>query len=119
LLSDALEEGLGGGRPLADAMAEFQATRDRERMPMYEMTLELASFSRTSEEGAVLFGALAKSQERIDQFLGTITGAVPMDDFFSSRNLMRMVGFRGMARLARLRMHASRGKGRRAEPIPA
>ena len=119
LLSQALEAGLGGSRPLDQAMAEYQATRDRERTPMYEMTLELASYSRSALEGEILFGAIAKSQERIDQFLGAITGAVPLDEFFSSRSIMRMVGLRGMAKLAGARMRASRDKGRKAELVPA
>jgi 2-polyprenyl-6-methoxyphenol hydroxylase-like FAD-dependent oxidoreductase len=119
LVSDALEAGLGGSRPLDEAMADYQTTRDRDRMPMYETTLEIASFSRSPEEGAILFGALAKSQEHTDQFLGVITGSVSPDEFFSPRNLMRVVGLRGMAKMARLRMRASRGRERRPEAIPA
>jgi 2-polyprenyl-6-methoxyphenol hydroxylase-like FAD-dependent oxidoreductase len=119
LVSDALEAGLGGSRPLGEALAEYQTIRDRDRMPMYETTLEIASFSRTPEESAILFGAIAKSQEHTDQFLGVITGAVSPDVFFAPRNLLRVLGVRGMAKMARRRMRASRGGERRPEPIPA
>jgi 2-polyprenyl-6-methoxyphenol hydroxylase-like FAD-dependent oxidoreductase len=119
LVSDALEAGLGGSRPLDEALAAYQSTRDRDRMPMYETTLEIASFARSPEEGAILFGAVAKSQEHTDQFLGVITGAVSPNEFFSPRNLMRVIGLRGMAKMARLRMRSSRAGDRRPEPIPA
>jgi 2-polyprenyl-6-methoxyphenol hydroxylase-like FAD-dependent oxidoreductase len=119
LVSDALEAGLGGSRPLDEAMAEYQSVRDRDRMPMYETTLDIASFARSPEEGAILFGAVAKSQEHTDQFLGVITGAVSPDVFFAPRNLLCVLGVRGVAKMARLRMRASRGRERRPEPIPA
>jgi 2-polyprenyl-6-methoxyphenol hydroxylase-like FAD-dependent oxidoreductase len=119
LVSDALEAGLGGSRPLDAALAGYRAERDRDRIPMYETTLEVASFSRSTDEAAILFGALARSQEHTDQWLGVITGAVPVTEFFSARNLRRVVGLRGMAKLARLRMRASRGRARQPEPIPA
>jgi hypothetical protein len=119
LVSNALEAGLGGRRPLGDALAEYQTIRDRDRMPMYDTTLEIASFARSPEEGAILFGALAKSQEHTDQFLGVITGSVSPEEFFSPRNLVRVLGLRGMAKMARLRMRSSRGRDRRPEAVPA
>ncbi len=52
--------------------------------------------------------------EEADRFLGVITGAVPMSDFFTPQNLMRVVGLRGMTSLALSRAPAAARRPRRA-----
>ena len=118
LVTDAIAAGLGGSAAGRSA-GRLPTTRDGERMPMYLTTPSSLAFSRSPEERAILFDALAGNQADTDRFFGVITGAVSPDEYFSPRNLMRVVGLRGMARMARLRMRASRGRERRAEPIPA
>lgn len=119
LLADAIAAGLGGRQPLEEAMSAYQGTRDLETKPMYELTLDLASFSRSPAEAEVLFGSIAEDQAQIDRFLGVLTGVVPVGEFFAPRNLMRMVGLRGMARLARARRRGSRQRSRERQPVPA
>jgi flavin-dependent dehydrogenase len=48
----AIDEGLSGRRPLDEALADYQRTRDEKALPLYEFTLQLSSFpnSRTREE---------------------------------------------------------------------
>jgi hypothetical protein len=64
---------------------------------MYEFTTELAAFAPPTVEQQTLFAALAGRQEEIDRFLGMLTGAVPLPEYFTPRNLLRVLGARGMA----------------------
>jgi 2-polyprenyl-6-methoxyphenol hydroxylase-like FAD-dependent oxidoreductase len=108
LLAQAIERGLGGRQPIDTALAGFQAARDRETKPAYDLTLDLAAFARPRADQDILFGALARGpQHDRDRFLGTLTGAVPMGEFFSPRQLIRMVGLRGFLTMARSRGRAA------------
>jgi 2-polyprenyl-6-methoxyphenol hydroxylase-like FAD-dependent oxidoreductase len=100
LLAEAVEAGLGGRRPLADALEGYERARDRAAMPMYDFTTELASFAPPRPEQRALFAALAGRQADVDRFLGVLTGTVPMAEFFSPRNLLRILGVRGLAAMA-------------------
>ena len=51
-------------------------------------------------------------QAEINRFLGVITGAVPIADYFTPRNLVRLLGVRGMATVM-LSSCASRGRRQR------
>jgi 2-polyprenyl-6-methoxyphenol hydroxylase-like FAD-dependent oxidoreductase len=117
LLSEAIATGLGGDGDLQRALAGYQRRRDRETKAMYQMTLEIASFSRSSAESQVLFGSMAGDQGQIDRFLGVLTGVVPAHEFFSPRNLMRIMGLRGMVRLARATRRGDRRTDRDGSPI--
>jgi len=122
LVADAVEAGLGGREPLRDALAGYQRRRDAERSPMYEQTLDVASFARPAEATAVLLGALAGNPEQTTRFLGVITGTMSGKEFFSPRNLMKLVGVRGMAKLAmsqRRTARAARGGSRGTAPRSA
>ena len=46
--------GLGGGPPLDDALADYQAARDAAALPMYDMTTDLASFAPPRPEQELL-----------------------------------------------------------------
>jgi len=122
LLATAAEAGLGGRAPLQAALAGYERARDRAAMPMYEFTTELASFAPPRPEQQALFAALAGRQAEIDRFLGMITGAVPLPEYLSPRNLLRLLGVRGMAGLAlgRLRQVLDERSGGRLhlDPVP-
>ncbi len=95
-LSAAVIDGLGGARPLDEALSTHQAARDVRTRAMYDFTTDLASF-RPKPGGEMLFRSIARSQQRIDEFLGVLAGAVPMGEYFTPRNLARIVGPREMA----------------------
>jgi 2-polyprenyl-6-methoxyphenol hydroxylase-like FAD-dependent oxidoreductase len=95
-LSAAVIDGLGGARPLDDALAAHHAARDARTHTMYDFTTDLASF-QPKPGGEMLFRSIARSQERIDELLGVLTGAVPMAEYFAPRNLARIVGPHEMA----------------------
>jgi 2-polyprenyl-6-methoxyphenol hydroxylase-like FAD-dependent oxidoreductase len=94
-LSAALIDGLSGARPLDEALAAHHAARDARTHAMYDFTTELASF-RPKPGGELLFRSIARDQQRIDDFLGVLSGAVPMAEYFAPRNLARLVGVRGL-----------------------
>jgi len=119
LVAQALEEGLGGRRSLDDVLDAYQRRRDTDRSAMYETTAEVASFSRPAETTRVLFGSLAGNDVQISRFLGVITGAVAEREFFNARNLRRLVGVRGMAKLAFGRLRGARAGSLEAHMEPA
>jgi 2-polyprenyl-6-methoxyphenol hydroxylase-like FAD-dependent oxidoreductase len=106
-LARAVLAGLGGERP-DRALAAYHKARDTRTRPMYEMTAGIASF-RPNPAGDVLFPALAADQARTEDFLGVLTGTVDPRRFFAPRNLVRVLGVRGM--LAAARGGTARGPG--------
>jgi 2-polyprenyl-6-methoxyphenol hydroxylase-like FAD-dependent oxidoreductase len=100
LLAEAVSAGLGGHRPLEAALTGYERARDRAALPMYEFTTQLASFAPPTAEQEALFAAVAGRQAATDRFFGVLTGAVPLADYFSPRNLLRVLGPRATARLA-------------------
>jgi flavin-dependent dehydrogenase len=113
LLSDAVAAGLGGGR-LDKALARYAKARDAQTKPMYDMTVRLASFMPPSAGDHLLFSAIAEHPEQTDQFFGVLGGSVPVRKFFAPGNLIRLVGARGFAKLARSQMRPARPR-----PAPA
>ena len=107
LLAGAVEDGLGGRGPLAQALAGYEQARDRAARPMYEFTTELAALAPPGPEQRALFAALAERPAEVDRFLAVLTGSEPLAGYFSPRNLLRILGFRRMAKLmlARRRPH--------------
>jgi flavin-dependent dehydrogenase len=99
LLADAVADGLGGIRPLAEALARYHRARDRAARPMYDFTARLAAVSPPTPAEMALFRALARRQEDSDMFLGVLAGSIPMRQFMSPRTMVRLVGAGGFARL--------------------
>ena len=100
LLADAVADGLGGIRPLGEALGRYHRARDRAARPMYDFTARLAAIAPPRPAEMALFQALARRQEDADQFAGVLTGSVPLRQFMSPRTMVRLVGVRGFARLA-------------------
>ena len=92
LLANALDQGLGGGRPLEHALADYERIRNESTRSLYEFTYELASLSPPSREQLALFEALRTNEEQTSRFFGTIAGTVPVGDFFAPENIGRVMG---------------------------
>ena len=119
LLAEAVEAGLGGRRPLDEALAGYERQRNRAALPMYQFTTELASFGPPAVEQQVLFASLQGRQAEIDRFFGVIGGAVPLDAYMTPANLLKVIGVRGMARIALGKLRSSRpGAARSPAPSP-
>ena len=78
----------------------YQAERDRAALPMYDFTLRLAAFGPPRVEDEVLFRALADRPAEAERFLGVIAGSVAMRDYVTPRNMFRVIGARGIAKVA-------------------
>jgi flavin-dependent dehydrogenase len=57
LLTDAIDDGFSGRRPLDDAMAEYEQKRNTIAKPLYELTLSLLSGEPPQPEQFIAFGA--------------------------------------------------------------
>ena len=84
----------------AAALAGYQRERDRSALAMYRFTTDLAAFRPRKVEEEILFGALADHPDRVERFLGILTGAVPVSEFITPGNLFRIMGARGMGKVA-------------------
>jgi flavin-dependent dehydrogenase len=107
-LVQAIEDGFSGRLPLEKAMARYQKERDKETMPLYEFTARIASFETTSPEQEMLFAALEEKNEQVERFFGALTGSIPLQEFFSLPNLIRILGTKRMSRLILGKMNAGR-----------
>jgi 2-polyprenyl-6-methoxyphenol hydroxylase-like FAD-dependent oxidoreductase len=113
LLSEALVAGFTGTRPLAAALADYDAERDRQTLPLYEFTRRLAALPGPTPEARVLFGALAEQPEEVRRFLGVLTGIESPDVFFGPAHVRHLLGLRGLARIVTAKV----GAGMRRRPV--
>jgi flavin-dependent dehydrogenase len=92
LLAGAIDEGLAGERPMDEALAGYQAARDEGSAPLYFLNVQLAQLAPTPEVLAVT-GAIASVNDPDDvgRLLGVIAGSVPVADFFTPENLVRVM----------------------------
>ncbi|GAB3977266.1 NAD(P)/FAD-dependent oxidoreductase [Plantactinospora veratri] len=100
LLVEAVAAGLDSGDRLDAELAGYRARRDAAALPMYDLTLDLASFRPPRAVDRELFVALSERPAAVDQFLGVLSGAVPMSRFRSPRNLLTLLGPRALVRIA-------------------
>jgi 2-polyprenyl-6-methoxyphenol hydroxylase-like FAD-dependent oxidoreductase len=98
-LSAAVVAGLGGSRPLADALHDHQHRRDRAIRGMYDFTLGLAAFRPATPSQRRFLAAVAADQQETDRFLGAFAGMVPPERYFTFRTVLRVFGTRGIRRL--------------------
>ena len=106
LLAAAIAAGLGASAPAAQgqdrltaALAGYQRDRDRAGRPMYDFTARLARLSPPSRGETGLFQAVAADPQAAEEFIGALTGTVPLKQFMSPRRIAKLVGVRGVARL--------------------
>jgi flavin-dependent dehydrogenase len=92
-VAEAISQGLSGLRPLAEALAEYEETRNLTVMPMYEFTVQLANLAEPPPpEMRQLLYALRGNQTETNRFLGAWAGTVPIPEFFAPENIQRIVG---------------------------
>jgi 2-polyprenyl-6-methoxyphenol hydroxylase-like FAD-dependent oxidoreductase len=101
-LAAAVVAGLNGS--LDAELSAFERARDATQLPMYDFTLDLASFRSDPS----LFVALQGKQEAIDRFFGVLGGAISPSSYFAPGNLLRVLGPRGLAKVMLGRMRSNR-----------
>jgi 2-polyprenyl-6-methoxyphenol hydroxylase-like FAD-dependent oxidoreductase len=111
LLAEAIVTGLGGTIPLEAALERYQNARDEAALPMYEFTLDLVAFKPWTIEEAVTFQSLVGRPALTEQLFSVLTGSSPMSHFLRPRNILRVLGLRGLGEVAYRRI--SRGLARR------
>jgi 2-polyprenyl-6-methoxyphenol hydroxylase-like FAD-dependent oxidoreductase len=93
----ALDDGWSGQRPLADALAAHQASRDERAKPLYDFTCQLATLEPPPPEMQRLFLALRGNREATNEFYSAITGSSPLPAFMNPENLQRIMARAGVA----------------------
>jgi 2-polyprenyl-6-methoxyphenol hydroxylase-like FAD-dependent oxidoreductase len=101
LLSAAIASGLGSTSDLNQALIRYEKQRNRETSPDFDWTLNLARLQGVREVEERLFAAIGANQAQATNFLGFLTGVVPMRSIFSPSHLVRLVGVKDFLRLAR------------------
>jgi flavin-dependent dehydrogenase len=92
LLSDAIDSGFNGSRPLADAFGGYEEERNSAVMPMYEFTAQLANLAEPpTPELQRLLRALHGKEAQTNRFLGTWAGTVSIPEFYSPENLQTIL----------------------------
>jgi 2-polyprenyl-6-methoxyphenol hydroxylase-like FAD-dependent oxidoreductase len=82
LLAAAITTGLGQAT-LDDELQNFEAVRNQESIPLFDLTCQLAALGPPPDDLAQLMLALTHNQPATDQFLGVIEGTVAVADFFA------------------------------------
>jgi 2-polyprenyl-6-methoxyphenol hydroxylase-like FAD-dependent oxidoreductase len=91
LLADALDASFSGRRPYEEAMADYQLTRDRAALPVYEFTDEFAQLQPPPPEMQQLLGAMRSNQEAMDDFVSVQAATLPAPEFFAPENVGRIM----------------------------
>lgn len=91
LLAGAVFEATAGERPMDEALARYQRTRDEAALPMFELTCSLATLEPPPPHLAQLLAAVSGSQEASVDFVSMFAGAVGVRDFFSPDNVERIL----------------------------
>lgn len=92
LLTEAIDSGLSGRRPLEEELAEYERRRNEAAGPMYDYTCQLAALEPPQPETQRLFSALRGNREEINSFLGTIAGTTSIPGFYAPENVQRIAG---------------------------
>ncbi len=91
LCATALDETFSGGRSFDAAMADYQTARDRQVLPMYEFTTELATLEPPPPELLALLAAMPGNQDAMDGFARVNAGVTSPAEFFSQENVERIM----------------------------
>jgi 2-polyprenyl-6-methoxyphenol hydroxylase-like FAD-dependent oxidoreductase len=94
LCAVALDHTWTGARSFDDAMGEYQRTRDRQVLPMYEFTCQLATLDPPPPEMQQLFGAIHGNQKATDGFVQMNAGTISPAEFFSPANVGEIMSAR-------------------------
>lgn len=90
-LSDAIDAGFSGRRPLEEGMRAYTSRRDERVKPLYDFTCELATLAPPPPQMQQLFGALHHNQLATNQFYSAITGSLPFPQFMNPENIGRIM----------------------------
>jgi flavin-dependent dehydrogenase len=91
LLSEAIDAGFSGRKPLEEALAEYERRRNEDAFPIYDFTCQLGALAPPPPEMLQLFEALRWNREEAGRFLGVTAGTVLAEEFFAPENVGRII----------------------------
>jgi len=86
-LTDAIDDGFSGRRPLDQALAGYEQQRNQALTPYYELTCQLATLAPPPPELQQVLFALQDNPQQRTRFFGVLAHTVPVEDFFAPDNL--------------------------------
>jgi flavin-dependent dehydrogenase len=96
LLAGRIHEGLTGERPMADALADYQADRDAESRAGYDFTTMISELE-LSPQLAALVRAVSRDAAATTQFFTMVGGGISGAEFFAPENVARIMAGAGVA----------------------
>jgi 2-polyprenyl-6-methoxyphenol hydroxylase-like FAD-dependent oxidoreductase len=100
LLAGAVTAALAEGRPADAYLRTYHRRRDEAVLPMYDLTAGLAALPGLRAAQRQVLLSLRDRPEETRRFLGVFAGVTPADEYRSARNLLRLLGVRGLAAVA-------------------
>lgn len=91
LLADRVHEGLGGDRPMDEALAEYQRVRNEKSHSSFEFTCSISTLELTPQLLAV-FRALGENAEYAKDFYSMIGGGMSGEEFFAPERMAKLLG---------------------------
>jgi 2-polyprenyl-6-methoxyphenol hydroxylase-like FAD-dependent oxidoreductase len=91
LLAGAVDAGLSGRAPLADALERYERRRNELSAHGFQSTIDFAGLQPPPPMMQQLFVALRDRPRDRDRLFGTFAGTVPADEFFAPDNLARIL----------------------------
>jgi flavin-dependent dehydrogenase len=105
LLTSAIDDGFSGGNDLEHALADYERQRNQATLATYRLyTRYISTLEPLPPELLEFVRALQGNQPAIDRLLGVLVGAVPVDAVLSARNMLSVMGVKGLTRALGRRM---------------
>ncbi|MGH2990146.1 MAG: NAD(P)/FAD-dependent oxidoreductase [Solirubrobacterales bacterium] len=95
LVAGAIDDSLSGTRSYEEGMDDYQRTRDREALPVYEFTDEFAQLQPPPRDMQQLIGAMDGNPEAMDEFVSVQAATLPAPEFFAPENVGRIMAAAG------------------------
>lgn len=89
-LAEAIDAGLSGRKPLEEALAIYEQTRNQAELPYFDLTTQLAALEPPPLEVQQLLEALRENPEQRSRFFGMLAHTVPVTEFFSPENMRQI-----------------------------
>jgi 2-polyprenyl-6-methoxyphenol hydroxylase-like FAD-dependent oxidoreductase len=97
LLAGAIDDAFSGRRSYDEGMSDYQQSRDRDALPVYEFTDDFAQLRPPPPEMQQLIAAMHGNQRAMDGFVSVQADTLPAPEFFAPANIGRIMAEAGMA----------------------
>lgn len=96
LCANAIDQSFSGGRPFAEAMAEYQRIRDDSVLPIFDFTTQLATLAPPPPEMQQVLGAVHGNTDAMNDFVSLTAGSLSPVEFFDPTNIGRLMSATGV-----------------------